>query len=230
MSSKIVLPSYTTKLPSSGKSVQFRPFTVKEEKALLLALQEDSIETLALSIKNIVSVCTDGKVDPLTTPYYDIEYLFLQIRSKSIGEIVDLIGTCDCGLDKKTEFSVDIADVVVEPTPKGNITINIPDTQYSIEFRHPSIDDFVKTFNSGGEDAAQIVANCIIRVLTADEIMDWSTEEKLEFVESMTTRQQKDIASFLQNMPMVKLPTPYKCRHCNKDHAGSLSGFENFFV
>ena len=230
MSSKIVLPNYITHLPSTGKSVQFRPFSVKEEKALLLALQEDNIETLAATIKNLISICTQGNVDPENTPYYDLEYLFLQIRAKSIGEMVDLIGTCDCGPDKKTEFSVDIESVFVEPIPNGNATIKIPDSPYFIEIRHPSIDNFVQTLNNAGEDATSIVANCIISIYTDDETMNWSFDEKLTFVDSMTTRQQKDISIFLKTMPMVKLPTPYTCKHCSKSHSNHISGFENFFV
>lgn len=231
MSSKIVLPTYSTILPSTGKPVQFRPFSVREEKSLLLALQEDSIDTLALTIKNLVSICTDGKVDTTTTPYYDVEYLFLQIRSKSIGEVVDMVGTCDCGPDKRTEFSLDIGDAVIEPAPSQKIvTITIPDTQYSIVMRHPSLDDFVRTINSNAEDAASVVANCISKVYTDEEVMDWTFEDKLDFVESMTTKQQREITSFLDAMPMVKLPASYKCRHCGKEHTNVMSGFENFFV
>ena len=222
---------YTTKLPSTGKSVQFRPFSVREEKILLLALQEDSIDTLALTIQNLVSVCTDGKIDTTTTPYYDIEFLFLQIRSKSIGEVVDLVGTCDCGPGKQTEFSVDIGDVTIEPAPPvGIVSLIIPDTQYSIEMRHPSLDDFVRTIKSSGDDAAEVVANCIAKVYTDEEVMNWDFKEKLEFVESMTTKQQREITSFLNKMPMVKLPASYKCRHCGKEHTNVMSGFENFFV
>ena len=227
---KIVQPTYIAKLPSTGKPIEFRPFSIREEKSLLLALQEDSIETLAATIKNIVSVCTDGKLSVATTPYYDVEYMFMQIRSKSIGEIVDLIGTCDCEPNKTTEFSVDIADVTVEPKPTGNAKIKILDTDYSIELQHPSIDDFVTTFKSGGADAANVVANCIVHVYTEDEVMNWSEAETLDFVESMTTRQQKEISEYLSDMPMVKLPTPFKCRHCGKEHNNKMSGFENFFV
>lgn len=230
MSSKIILPSYTTKLPSTKKSVQFRPFTVKEEKSILLAQQEDNIETLANAIKNVVFICTDGKVDPQTTPYYDVEFLFLQIRSKSIGEIIEMVGNCDCGTNKKTEFTIDIGNTVIEPKPSGTKLIKIQDTKYTIEFRHPSIDDFVCAVDSASEDAEKIVANCIVKIMTDDEIMSWSYDEKLEFVESMTTKQQKEIVSFLHDMPIVKLPAPFKCRHCGKLHENVFSGFENFFV
>lgn len=226
----IIQPSYPVVLPSSGKRVKYRPFTVKEEKSLLLALQEDDLDTVTVAIKNTVSACTYGEIDVDNTPYYDIEYLFLQIRSKSVGEIIELVGSCECDTKVKTEFSVDISNLVIEPKPSGNTRIKIPNTQYSIELKHPSIDDFVKTFNSDGETATETVANCIISVYTDDEVMNWSFSEKLEFVESMTSIQQKDIAAYLENMPMVKLDANYTCKACKSDHKKVLSGFSNFFV
>lgn len=226
----IIQPSYPATLPSSGKKVKYRPFTVKEEKSLLLALQEDDLETVTMAIKNTVSACTYGEIDVDKTPYYDIEYLFLQIRSKSVGELIELVGSCGCDPKVKTEFAVDIANLVVEPKPNGNVRLQIPNTKYTIEFTHPSIDDFVKTFKSDGETAAETVANCIISVYTDDEVMDWNFQEKLEFVESMTSIQQKDIAAYLETMPMVKLDANYKCRACGTQHTKVLSGFSNFFV
>jgi len=227
---KVIQPTYITKQPSTGKSIKFRPFTVKEEKSLLLALQENDVDTTSESIKNIISVCTDGQIDPLITPYYDMEYIFLQIRSKSVGDVIDLVGSCECGPDKKTEFSVDIADVRIEPAPTGNATLKIPDTAYTIEFRHPSIDDFTKIFHSVDDHSQVVVTNCIVKVFTDDEVMNWSFDEKLEFVESMSTKQQQGGAEFLKNMPMSILPMKYTCRHCGKDHSQTMSGFESFFV
>lgn len=228
--SKIIQPTYTTKLPSTGKKINYRPFTVKEEKSLLLALQEDDLETVTEAIKQTVLVCTDSQLDVDKTPYYDIEYLFLQIRSKSVGELIELVGSCSCSPTAKTEFSVDIANLKIEPEPTGSTIVVIPETGYSLKVKHPSINDFVKTFVSGGETATETVANCIESIFTQDEVMDWSFQEKLDFVESMTTRQQKDIASYLENMPMVKLESNYTCKSCGSKHEKVLSGFSNFFV
>ena len=226
----VIQPTYITKQPSTGKSISFRPYTVKEEKALLLALQEEKAETISAAIKNLVDTWTSGTVDASTAPYYDIEYLFLQIRSKSVGEVIDLVGACECDPKAKTEFSIDIDSVKIEPAPQGTVDIRIPDTKYTVRFTHPSMDDFVRTYEQAGENAIEVVSNCIVSVFTDDEVLDWSKEEKLEFVESMTTRQQKDVAAFLKNMPMVKLPATYTCKACGKLHNKDLSGFSNFFV
>ena len=226
----IILPNYVTKLPSSGKKVKFRPFTVKEEKALLLAIQEVDSEVITEALKNVIRVCTFGEVDPEVVPYYDVEYLYLQIRGKSIGETVELLGSCECDEKIKTEFTADLTNVNVEPKPSGLATIKIPDTNYTIELSHPSLEDFTRRFTGSESSGIEVVANCIRSVYTDDEVKSWSKQEKLEFVESMTSRQQKDIAQFLKDMPMVKIPIKYTCRACGKNHESSLSGFSNFFL
>jgi hypothetical protein len=227
---KIIQPTYPAKLPSTGQRVSFRPFTVKEEKALLLALQENDAETVICAIENVISICTDGKVDPSKVPYYDVEALFLQIRSKSVGEVIDLIGSCECDKTAKTPFSVDIGDMVIEPEPIGKTQIKIPDTPYSVEFAHPTISDFSKTFTMTEDSATEVVSNCIKSIYTEDEILDWSDTEKFDFVESMSPKQQKDIAKFLDAMPMVKLKAEYNCNKCGKLHTQTISGFESFFL
>lgn len=227
---QIILPTYITKLPSTGKSVKFRPFTVKEEKSLLLALQEALPEVTVEALKNVIKVCTHGEVDPNKVPYYDIEFLFLQIRGKSVGETVEFVGSCECSEKAKTEFIVDITSPIIEPKPTGNIKIKIPDTNYTIEMRHPTLDDFTKQFDESEQSGIEVVANCIIQVFTDDEVMSWSRQETLEFVESMTSKQQKDIAQFLKDMPMVKIPMKYVCQECSKEHLSFMSGFSNFFI
>ena len=228
--SKLIQPTYPTKLPSTGKHVTFRPFTVKEEKSLLLALQEDNIENVVCAIKNVIVACTDGGVNPDDVPYYDIEFLFLQIRSKSVGEIIDLVGSCECSPEAKTQFSIDIGDLVIVPTPKGKSIIKIPDSPYTVEFVHPTISDFTKTFSTSEDSATEVVANCIHNIYTDDEVMSWSDKEKFDFVESMSPKQQKDIAKFLENMPMVKLNSTYTCVKCGKNHSENISGFASFFL
>ena len=228
---KIILPTYTVKLPSTGKVVSFRPFTVKEEKALLLALQENNLDTVAAAIKNTIEVCTYGVVNPDVHPYYDLEFLFLHIRSKSVGEIVDLVGSCACKPNAKTEFPVDITKAIVEPDPVDKLKIKIPDSDYTVVMRHPTLSDFIETIKKAeAADGISTVAKCIVSIYSEDEIFDYSEEEKIEFVESMIPKQQKQIAKFLDEMPMVKLDVSYTCKHCGQRHEQSMSGFENFFL
>ncbi len=226
---KLILPTYITKLPSTGKNIEFKPFTVKEEKSLLLALQEGNIETINSAIKNTVDSCTFGKLDMTSTPYYDVEYLYLKIRSKSIGEIIDLVGSCECSEEAKTKFTIDIDEVKIYPEPTKNNIVSIPDTQYTVALRHPTIDEFALSVQDP-ENYIEIVSNCIVTISTDEEAMDWTNSEKNEFVESMSPRQQAGIAEFLKNMPLVKLEANYKCVSCGKQHEYTISGYESFFV
>lgn len=226
---KIILPTYIVKLPFTDKTVSFRPFTVKEEKALLLALEENSLELVAQTIKNTISACTDGVIDTDKIPYYCAEFLFLHIRSKSVGEILDLIGKCDCKTDAKTEFSIDVTSAKIKGLPESN-KFKIPNTPYTLEIAHPSLLDFVNAFTTDGASGIDTIARCTTSIYSENEIFDWSLKEKTEFVESMTPIQQKDISKFLDNMPTVELDASYTCQHCGKKHEQILSGFENFFV
>lgn len=230
MTVKIIQPKYTCIQPSTGKKITYRPFTVKEEKALLLALQENDIDNITTAIKNTVHICTEGRLDVETVPYYDMEFIFLQIRSKSVGEIIEMVGSCSCDPTVKTEFCIDIASAYIEPAPAGNLKSNITDTNYSIEFKHPSISDFTGNFKTSGDNATETVANCIVSVYTDTEVMNWTPAEKLEFVESMSSKQQKEVAAFLAKMPLTKLPAKYSCKACGKQHNDVITGFDNFFV
>jgi len=185
----IIQPTYVTIQPSTGKKIQFRPFTVKEEKALLLALQESDIDTVAVAINNVITACTD--LDPTQIPYYDVEYIFLQIRAKSIGEVIDMIGGCSCSEDAKTEFTIDITEATVLPAPPKENIFKVDGTQYSVQIEHPSILNFANLINTNAESSFEVVASCIKAVYTDEEVLDWGMKEKIEFVESMTPKQQK---------------------------------------
>jgi len=227
---KIIQPTYVTTQPSTGKKIQYRPYTIKEEKALLYALQDGSLDAIVAAIKNTVNACTEGALDPSIAPYYDAEYVFLQIRSKSVGEVVDLKGGCDEGKPGETDFTVDIQDIVIEPKPESHIVIKIPQSNYTVKFRHPTIDEFASIYESGGENASDVIASCLVSVYTDDESFDWSTQEKIDFVDSMNPIQQKQIAAWMANMPKIKLTGSYTCKGCGKLHTKTVSGFQNFFV
>jgi rubrerythrin len=227
---KIIQPTYITKLPSTGETVKFRPFTVKEEKALLLALQEDNITLIADSINNVISVCTFEKIDPEKIPYFDTEFLFLQIRSKSVGEVLELEGSCDCSETAKTEVFVNIEKPTITSKPTGNLKLKIADTAYNIELRYPSLSDFVAAFIDKNQTGFETVAKCIVSVYNEEEVFDLDFNEKLDFVESMSPKQQKKIATFLEKMPEVKLDATYICKACGKKHEVTISGYESFFV
>lgn len=224
----IIQPTYFTTQPSTGKKISFRPFTVKEEKVLLLALQESDIETVAMAINNVIKVCTD--LNPEEIPYYDTEYIFLQIRSKSVGELVDMIGGCTCDPAAKTEFVIDVTEATVSPEPIKDNIFKVEGTPYSVKMQHPAILDFSTLIKTNAEASFEVVANCIKEVYTDEEVLDWSTKEKLSLVESMSPKQQKEISNFMKKMPRVQLHSNYKCKKCGKEHNRTTTGFSNFFL
>lgn len=229
---KIILPTYTTKLPSTGKTVSYRPFTVREEKALLLALEENNIETVGAVLKNTIRVCTDSVIDPDDITYYDMEYLFLQIRAKSVGEVINMVGTCECedyDTPADTKFSIDVTKCAVVGLVQNN-TVKIVDSSYSVTLRHPTLSNFISAFKNESMSGIEMIASCITSVYNDEEVFDWDPKQKIEFVESMSPKQQKDVISFLDTMPTVQLDSSFTCSRCGKVHVEKLSGFENFFV
>lgn len=226
----IIQPKYTINLPSDNKKIQYRPFVIKEEKALLLSLEEGNIDDIAGSIRNLLLACTDNEYDSNERPYYDSEYLFLKIRSKSIGEVIDLVGKCECDDSVKNEFVVDIdEDLRIDPPVKNHEPFSVPNTSMHLKFRHPSISNFLE-LNDKKDNSNEILARCITEIYNNEEILEKTHSEKVDILENMTSLQQKDLKKFLAEMPMIKLDAKYKCKACGKHHHQILSGFENFFV
>lgn len=221
--------TYLTKLPSTGEQVKYRPFVVKEEKALLLALQEGDPFTVINSVKELVSTCTFGTVDPDKVAYFDLEYMFLMIRAKAVGETVDMIGFCECGA--KTPFVAEIESALVDGLSEIKNKIEIPDTDWGVEMRFATIDDIVGEEDPETEkDAIGKAARMITSIWDQEEVFEYTLEEKVEFIESLTPKQQKPIAQFIAGSPAVKIPAVYKCKGCGKDHNTFVEGLENFFV
>lgn len=225
---KILQPTYIAKLPSNKKEVKFRPFVVKEERSLLLAKQEDDPKVIIESMKDLVRACTFGEIEPNDIPYYDFEYLFLSIRSKSVGETVEMIGGCNCNPEAQTPFSVDIESMVIENLDSST-EIVLPDSDYRIKITHPNINYFLESFDTD-EAAFSVLAKAIGLVYTKDEVFEFNDSEKAEFIESMNPKQQRVLALALESMPTLKLYGNYKCNKCGKDHKINVSGVKDFFV
>ena len=208
---KIATPTYELELPSTGKTIQYRPFLVKEEKLLVLALESEDTKQITTAIKTVIKACikTRGvKVEAL--PTFDIEFLFLNIRGKSVGEDLDV--NIICPDDKETEVKVNINldDIQCVKNPDHTNKIQLDDN-LMMEMKYPSLDEFIKT-NFDLEEKNQmdqsfnLIAQCIDKVYNADEV--WATEdctkkELNEFLESMNSAQFKEIEKFFETMPKL---------------------------
>lgn len=231
---KILQPTYIMRMPSSNKEVKFRPFTVKEEKALLLAMEEKNPDSVVAIVESLIDSCTFGELDPKKIAYYDLEYAFLQIRAKSVGEIVELVGLCDCSPDAQTDFTVSLEDANVEGLKQKDL-INVEEIGYFAKMKHPTLKDLTKQSkideNSSDDEFFKDLAEMIDYVATEDEVYDSMTlDEKVEWVSSLTSKQQRPFAEYISQMPRLTLQGKYKCKMCGKDHSVNVAGLQNFFV
>ena len=205
---KIATPTYELVLPSTEKTVRYRPFLVKEEKLLVLALESEDNKQITNAIKTVIKSCVTAKgLKVETLPTFDIEYLFLNIRGKSVGEELEV--NVICPDDKVTEVpvTIDLDDIQVQKSDDHNNQIKIDDN-IMMEMKYPSLDEFIKNnfdFKEGNqmEQSFDLIASCIDKIYTEDEV--WSTadctkKEVKEFLESMNSSQFKDIEKFFETM------------------------------
>jgi len=208
---KIATPTYELELPSTGKPIHYRPFLVKEEKLLVLALESEDIKEITTAIKNVIKSCikTRGiKVENL--PTFDIEYLFLNIRGKSVGE--DLEVNLICPDDNKTQVPVTISLDEIEVQKNDNHTNKIKiDDSIMMELKYPSLDQFIKNnfdFNDKNmmDQSFDLIATCIDKIYTEDEVWasaDCTKKEMKDFLEQMNSNQFKEIEKFFETMPKL---------------------------
>ena len=232
---KIDVPIYELELPSTGQKIKYRPFIVKEEKILLMAAESDSNEDRVLAIRQILNNCclTEGvDIDELAS--FDLEYFFIQLRSRSSGENIDLIYTCeteDCG--NGIPFEVDLTDVKVVKTGDTDSKIQLTDT-VGVVLRYPRLDTITKLVDEDDlESTFTMIAECIDYIYDDEEIYsskDTEPGELKSWVESLSQEHFKNIQNFFEDMPKIKYTTELKCDKCNKKHKVEIEGLQNFFV
>lgn len=230
-------PTYTLKLPLSKKEVTFRPFRVKEEKILLLAMESDEPTEMYHALKNLMDSCSG--IDSGSLPLLDIEYLFINIRARSIGEIVEPLINCPV-TKKKIPLKVDLTKV--KPPNTNNILSNKVQLSENVgvTLRYPTINHLIKnklTDNDmmGTENIINMVASCIEEIYTKEEIFKCDEiipEEIIEFVESMSAENFEKISSFFESVPSLEHKVKY---YIPKEGGGKeqqtviLSGLSDFF-
>ena len=233
----IATPTYDLELPSSGKKIKYRPFLVKEEKLLVLALESESNKEISTAIKAVLKACiqTRGvKVEQL--PNFDIEYLFLNIRGKSVGEEIEV--NLICPDDEKTTVpvTINIDDIEIKKSEDHNKRIAL-DKNLMMEMKYPSLDQFIKNnFDFSGEpgidQSFELIASCIDKIYNQEEV--WSTsdctkKEITDFLEQMNSVQFKEVEKFFTTMP--KLSHEVKITNPNTDVESTvvLEGLSSFF-
>ena len=233
---KISTPTYELVLPSSGRKIKYRPFLVKEEKILIIALESQDQKQIANSIKSILSNCilTRGtKVDKLST--FDIEYLFLNVRGKSVGEQIEVMVTCPDDEKTQVPMSINIDSIKVEKSKKHKTDIKLDD-QYTLKMRYPSLNEFIKTNFSVDEmkvdDTFDLIASCIDQIYSEEESWtqeDCTKKEMVEFLEQLNSSQFKEIETFFETMPKLSHKVKVKNPNTGVESEIVLEGLQNFF-
>ena len=208
---KIATPTYELELPSTGATIKYRPFLVKEEKVLVIALESEDNKQITNAIKAVLKSCILSKgIKVEDLPTFDIEYLFLNIRGKSVGE--DLEVNIICPDDNKTQVPVTIALDEIEVQKDDNHTNKIKvDESIMMEMKYPSLDQFIKNnfdFNDKNmmDQSFDLIATCIDKIYTEEEVWaaaDCTTKEMKDFLEQMNSNQFKEIESFFETMPKL---------------------------
>ena len=235
----IATPTYELILPSTGKKIKYRPFLVKEEKLLILALDSKDQMEITNSVKDVLKKCvlTRGiKIDDL--PTFDIEYLFLNIRAKSVGEDINLVVTCPD--DKETEVPVTIyvdeIEVIKSKEHSKDITL---DKDMTLRMKYPSLNQFVEN-NFDIEDSPettvsktfQLVADCMETVFTKEDAWDsndYSPEERMQFIEQLSSKQFKEVEKFFATMPKLSHTIEVTNPNTKKKSSIVLEGLADFF-
>ena len=236
----IETPTYELKLPSTNKKIKYRPFLVKEEKILILALESKNQNDITNAVTDVLKKCilTRGvKVDDL--PTFDIEYLFLNIRAKSIGEDIKLTVTCPDDGETKVPVTIYVDEIKVIRPKDHNIDI-VLDDKMSVRMKYPSLNQFIES-NFDTDDEAEtmvdktfrVVADCMDTVFDGEdawEAKDYSAQERLDFVQQLNSQQYKKVENFFSTMP--KLSHTIEVVNPNTKEKGSvvLEGLADFFA
>jgi hypothetical protein len=235
---KISTPTYELELPSTGEAIKYRPFLVREEKLLVLALESENTKEITTAIKTVIKNCIltkNVKVESL--PTFDIEYLFLNIRGKSVGEEIEVNLICPDDEETTVPVTINVDDIQVVKNEEHNKRIKV-DSSIMMEMKYPSLEQFIKTnFDFSGantmDQSFDLVASCIDKIYTEDEV--WSTadvtkKELNEFLDQMNSSQFKQIEKFFETMPKLSHTVKVKNPKTGVESEVVLEGLSNFFA
>ena len=224
---------YDIEIPSLKRKVTFRPYFVKEEKILLQAFESKDEKLSMRTMIDTIIACVYETINPNTLTTYDVEYLFTQIRARSVGETSELTVKCQKeGCDGTSEIVVDLTSIEVMQEKEVSNIIQMND-DVSIELRYPTYLSFVKNYSADVPTAdftMLMIKDCILSINTPNErITEWTDVEISEFVDSMTTQQFKNVSEFIDTSPTLKKEVEWVCEKCSNQNKLTLEGLSDFF-
>ena len=235
---KIATPTYELELPSTGKTISYRPFLVKEEKLLVLALESEDTKQITNAIKAVLKACVQTKgIKVETLPTFDIEFLFLNIRGKSVGEELEVNVICPDDEETQVKVTINLDDIQIEKSEDHNNQIKLDD-ELMMEMKYPSLDEFIKNnFDFKNENAMdqsfQLIASCIDKIYNEEEVWataDCTKKEVNEFLEQMNSSQFKEIETFFETMPKLSHTVKVTNPETKVESEVVLEGLASFFA
>ena len=233
---KLTTPTYELEIPSTDEKISYRPFLVKEEKILLMAMESGKNEDIVNAVKQIVSECTFNKLKLGTMPMFDVEYIFLNIRAKSIGEISKLKLLCPDDNKTYVNVEVNLEDVQVQVGDDHTNKIELTDNMGMI-MTYPTIDSFAESGiqQINADNMIDIIGSCILQIYEDNgekvyEAKDQTKKEMTEFIEQMNTTQFKKVQKFFDTMPRLKHEINVQNPKTKKMNDITLSGLNDFFA
>jgi hypothetical protein len=235
---KIITPTYKLELPSTGETIKFRPFLVKEEKLLVIALESEDTKQITNAIKTVIKNCIETKgIKVETLPTFDIEYLFLNIRAKSVGEEIEVNLICPDDEETTVSVKINVDDIKVQTNDNHTNKIKLDD-HLMMQMKYPSLDQFIKnnfdlSDNSAINQSFELVASCIDTIYNNEEVWaaaDVSKKELMEFLDQMNTSQFKQVEKFFETMPKLSHTVKVKNPNTEVENDILLEGLSSFFA
>lgn len=227
-------PKYELVVPSTGKSVRYRPYLVREEKILMMAMESQDKKAALNAIVDTITACVDEDLNKKDLTIFDIEYMFIKIRSKSIGETTTIGLKCK-SCDVVNEVQVNLDEVKIKSNKEVDKEISV-DGDITLKMKWPQFYDVVLIEEneklSETERTFKLIAKCMESIVTEDEIFllkDESEEEVMRFIDSLNTEQFNKIKDFVQNMPRAEKEIEYSCTSCGHENKLVLRGIDDFF-
>ena len=230
---KLETPIYELELPSTGEKVKYRPFLVKEQKNLMLAMESEEETQLRDSLASIISDCTFNKIDPYEIPMFDIEFIFLRIRGKSVGEKIKLNVLCPDDNKTRVDVEINLEDIDVHMKKEHTNEISVTD-KIKIFMKYPGLKDMTDVkVDKETEQIFTLIKKCINEIHDGETIhnrIDISEKELDEFIDNLTTKTFEDLGTFFETMPKVMHILKVKNPKTKKKGEVVIEGIQNFFV
>lgn len=235
---RISTPTYELELPSTGKNIKYRPFLVREEKLLVIALESEDTKQITTAIKDVIKNCIQTRgIEVETLPTFDIEFLFLNIRSKSLGEEIEVNIICPDDETTTVPVTINVDNIKVEKNDKHTNKIKLDDT-LMMEMKYPSLDQFIQsnfdfTERNQLEQSFELISSCVDKIYSEEEAWDSSDvteDEMIEFLEQMNSSQFKEIETFFETMPKLAHTIRVKNPKTKVISSVTLEGLSSFFA